>query len=114
MSVQIERVTGATGGLTVTSDPATTGAVPLGPSAGGLLHCVSTSTNGAITVSWHAQFAADSPSFKLHDSLGVAVTGTIAPGNCCELPAALFGAMQVRIVAETPGQSAVVRVSLKG
>ena len=114
MSVQIERVLGSTAPLTVTSDAATTGPVPLGPSAGGMLHCVSTSTAAAITVSWYAQYSATSAAFKLFDATNVVVTNVIAPGNCYELPAALFGAAQVRVVAETAGQSAVVFFSLKG
>jgi hypothetical protein len=114
MSVQIERVIGSTGPITVTSDAATSSLVPLGTSAGGMLHCVSTSTGLPITVSWHAQPAADAPTFKLHDSTNVVVTNVIAPGNCYEMPAALFGAAQVRVVAETAGQSAVIHCSLKG
>jgi hypothetical protein len=114
MSVQIERVLGSTAPLTVTSDAATTGPVPLGPSAGGMLHCVSTSTGAPITVSWHAQLASDSATFKLHDTSNIVVTNVIAPGNCYEMPSALFGAAMVRVVAETAGQSAVVTFSLKG
>ena len=109
MSIQIERVIGSTGPIAVTSDSATTGPVVLGTSAGGMLHCVSTSTAAAITVSWYAQYSATSAAFKLFDA-----TNVIAPGNCYELPAALFGAAQVRVVAETAGQSAVVFFSLKG
>lgn len=114
MSVQIERVLGHTGPITVTSDATTATPVPLGPSAGGLLHCVSTSTGAPITVSWHAQYAVDSPTFKLHDATNVVVTTVLAPANCYDMPAALFGAAQVRVVAETAGQSAVVYFSLKG
>lgn len=114
MSVQIERVLGNTGPITVTSDAATTSQVPLGPSAGGMLHCVSTSTGSPITVSWHAQPAADGSTFKLHDSTNTVITNVIAPGNCYEMPSALFGAAIVRVVAETAGQSAVVSFSLKG
>jgi hypothetical protein len=114
MSIQIERVIGSTGPIAVTSDPATTGPVVLGTSAGGMLHCVSTSTAAAITVSWYAQYSATSTAFKLFDATNVVVTNVIAPGNCYELPAALFGAAQVRVVAETAGQSAVVFFSLKG
>lgn len=114
MSIQIERVIGSTGPVAVTSDPATTGPVVLGTSAGGMLHCVSTSTSSPITVSWYAQYAADSPTFKLYDSTNVVVTNVIAPGNCYEIPSALFGAAQIRVVAETAGQSAVVFFSLKG
>jgi hypothetical protein len=114
MSIQIERVIGNAGPVAVTSDPATVNPVPLGTSAGGMLHCISTSTSGPITVSWYAQYAAESPSFKLYDSANVVVTNIIAPGNCYEMPSALFGAVQVRVVAETPGQSAVVFFSLKG
>jgi hypothetical protein len=114
MSIQIERVIGSTGPINVTNDPATTGPIVLGPSAGGLLHCVSTSTGTAITVSWYAQYAATSSPFKLFDATNVVVTSSIAPGNCYEMPSALFAAAQVRVVAETAGQSAVVFFSLKG
>jgi hypothetical protein len=114
MSIQIERVTGNTGSLTVTSDPATCDPVRLGTSAGGIMHCVSTSTGSSITVSWYAQYAADSPSYRLSDATNAAVTTTIAPGNCYEMPTALFGATNVRVVANSAGQSAVVLFSLKG
>jgi hypothetical protein len=114
MSIQIERVIGSTGPIAITSDPATTGPVVLGTSAGGMLHCVSTSTAAAITVSWYAQYSATSTAFKLFDATNVVVTTVIAPANCYDMPAALFGAAQVRVVAETAGQSAVVYFSLKG
>lgn len=114
MSVQIERTISVAGPINVTSDPATTGVVPLGTSAGGLLHCASTSTGSPITVSWYAQYASDAPTFKLYDATNVVVTNVLAPGNCYEMPSALFGAALVRVVAETAGQSAVVSFSLKG
>lgn len=114
MSIQIERVIGSAGPIAVSSDPAAVTPVPLGTSAGGMLHCVSTSTAGPITVSWYAQYAAASPAYKLFDATNVVVTNVIAPGNCYEMPSALFGAAQVRVVAETAGQTAVVFFSLKG
>lgn len=114
MSIQIERVIGNAGPIAVSSDPAAVSPVSLGTSAGGMLHCVSTSTSGPITVSWYVQYASDSPIFKLYDGTNVVVTTVIAPGNCYEMPSALFGAGQVRVVAETVGQSAVIFFSLKG
>jgi hypothetical protein len=114
MSIQIERVTGNTGSLNVTSNVATCDPVRLGTSAGGVMHCISTSTNGAITVFWFAQYAADSPNYKLADNANAAVTTLMSPGNCYEMPTALYGAAHLRIVASTAGQSAVVLFSLKG
>jgi hypothetical protein len=114
MSIAIERTIGTTGVINVTSDPATTDTIPLGPSAGGMLYCVSTSTGNAITVSWFADFAPDSPDFQLADTTNAVTTTTIQPGRCYELPAELFAAPQVKVVTQTAGQTAVLRVSLKG
>jgi hypothetical protein len=114
MSIQIERVTGNTGPIAVTNNPQTATPVPLGTSAGGILHCDSTSTGSPITVSWYAQYSATSSPYKLSDAANATVTTVIAAGNCYEMPASLFGAAQVRVVAETAGQSAVVFFSLKG
>jgi hypothetical protein len=114
MSIQIERVTGNTGALNVTSDPNTCDPVRLGTSAGGIMHCISTSTNSSITVSWYAQYAADSPAFRLSNDTNSTVTTVIAPGNCYEMPTALFGATNVRVVAAAAGQTAVVLFALKG
>jgi hypothetical protein len=114
MSIAIERTMGTTGAINVTSNPATTDTIPLGPSAGGLLYCVNTSTASAITVLWYANFAPDSADFQLTDASNTVTTTTIQPGRCCELPAELFGAPQVKIVAQTAGQTATLRVSLKG
>ena len=114
MSIAIERTMGTTGVINVTSDPATTGMIPMGPSAGGLLYCVSTSTGTAITVSWYANFAADSPDYQLADAANTVTTTTIQPGRCCEIPGELFGAPQLKVVAQTAGQTATLRISLKG
>jgi len=114
MSIAIERTLSATGVINVTSNPATTGTIPLGPSAGGMLFCQTTSTNGAIDVLWYANVTPDSADFQFADATNQPLQTKIQPGRCYEIPAELYGAPQLKIVAATEGQSATVRFSLKG
>ena len=114
MSLAIDRNFDVYDQTTITSDETTTGLYGLGTAAGGLLYVISTSTGGAKTVSWRGKFSPSSPSYKLYDSTNAAITATIQAGRCYEIPGELYGAIQVSAVADTAGQSAVVRVSVKG
>lgn len=114
MSLEIDRFSLVSEPLTVTSSEATSAPCGFGSCAGATLYCVSTSTSGAITISWRAKFNASSPVYKLHDSTNTALTATIQPGRCYDVPQELFGALQIMAVADTAGQTAVVRFSAKG
>lgn len=114
MSLAIDRNFDLYDQSTITSDEATTGQYGLGAFAGGLLYVVSTSTGSAQTISWRAKFSPSSPSYKLHDSSNTAITTVIQAGRCYELPGELYGAMGVSAVSDTAGQTAVVRVTVKG
>jgi len=99
--------------ITITSTESTSGWMPSGCFAGAVLYCVSTSTAGAITISWRAQYFGNSPLYKLHDATNAAITTVIQAGRCYEIPAELFASFTIRAVADTAGQSAVVRLSYK-
>lgn len=114
MSMRIERVIGTVTDAAVSSTVGDATTIPLGTSAGAMLHCVSTSTSGAITVEFHVRFAAGSAEFRLADSSNAIITRSIQPNRCYALPDELFAAMQFKVVAQTGGQSAVLAVAFKG
>jgi hypothetical protein len=114
MTMDIERVISNTPNIAVSSTVADATLVPLGTFAGGILYCVSTSTGGAITVSFHVRFAHNSAEFKLANSSNSFITLSIQPNRCYALPDELFAAPMLRIVADTAGQSAVLAVAFKG
>lgn len=114
MSLEIDRNFNLFDQATVTSDENATATVGFGTFAGGLMYVISTSTGSAITISWRARFSGSSAIYKLCDSTNTPITTVIQAGRCVELPQELFGAMQVLAVADTAGQSAVVRVTVKG
>jgi hypothetical protein len=114
MSLEIDRNFVQYDQNTVTSDETTTGLYGLGTFAGGMLYVISTSTGAAQTISWRAKFSPSSPSYKLYDSTNAAITTTIQAGRCYEIPGELFGAIQISAVCDTAGQTAAVRVTVKG
>ncbi len=114
MTMDIERVISNVNDVAVSSTVANCTLVPLGTSAGGVLYCRSTSTNGAITVSFHVRFAHNSAEFKLADSANAFITRSIQPDRCYAIPDELFAAPMFRVVADTAGQSAVLAVAFKG
>jgi hypothetical protein len=114
MSLSIDRTFDLYDQSTITSDEATTGQYGLGSFAGGLLYVVSTSTGAAQTISWRAKFSASSPVYKLYDSANAVITTIIQAGRCYEIPGELYGAMGISAVSDTAGQTAVVRVTVKG
>ena len=113
MSIQIERTLGNTDDISVTDAIATCGAVPLGPSAGGALYCVSASAS-PVTIQWWASYSPSSPYYRLHDNDNVAVNTPVQADRCYPLPDGLFGAWSVKAVANTAGQTATLRFSFKG
>lgn len=114
MSLEIDRFCIVSEQGVITSNETTTATQGFGSFAGGLMYVTSTSTGSAITVSWRSRFSASSAIFKLHDSSNSPITTTIQAGRAYELPQEIFGALQVMAVADTAGQSAVVRFSTKG
>jgi hypothetical protein len=114
MSIAIERTMGTTGVINVTSNPATTGMIPMGPSAGGLLYCVQTSNSGPIAIHWYANFSPNSADYQLCTPVNQVVSTTIQPNRCYEIPPELFGAPQIKIVCTSSGVTATVRLALKG
>lgn len=115
MSIIIERASDATNEILCTSDATTSAPFGFGNMAGGLVFCTSaTAADGTtplatITVGFYAHFDPEQPASQLADSINAAVTITMAPGRCYELPAALFGASQVRIVPTTANQTCRIR-----
>jgi hypothetical protein len=114
MSLAIDRNFDQYDQSTITSDENTTGQYGLGAFAGGLLYVISTSTGAAQTISWRAKFLPSSASYKLYDSTNAAITTVIQAGRCYEIPGELYGAMGISAVSDTAGQTAVVRVTVKG
>lgn len=113
MSVAIERVLGDTGELVFSDISLPSPVVPLGPSAGGLVYCLETSTAGAITVAWYAAHRADAIFWQLADGANMPITTTIQPGRCYELPTELFGAALLKAIPSTAGQTCKLVFSLK-
>jgi hypothetical protein len=109
--LRISSVTQTT--LTLTNSTATTGSFSMAGKAGALLHCVSTSTNGNVTVQFHSMpDERDGGSFALCDSANNLLALTMAPNRCYALPDELFAALKVLPVLTSNAQ-AQVRVSFK-
>lgn len=115
MPNKIERVSFATGSYTFTASTSTTGRVPFGASAGGML-IVTGVTSTPATLTWYVSNTVDGTLVPLQDGTGSAVTTTIASTNsylnAYPIPDAAFGA-QV-IAAITNAGSLTVSLSVKG
>lgn len=114
MSMDIQRVIGLSTGIAVSNTVGAATLIPLGPASGGVLHVVSTSTDGAILVEFQVRHSPGSAEFRLADSSNDIITLSIQPGRCYAIPDELFGAMQFLVIAQTPGETAVLAVTIKG
>lgn len=101
------------GTLTLTNSVSTTGKFAMGNKAGGMLHCVSTATNAAVTVQFHnSPEPATTDTYLLCDSADAAISITMSPGRCYALPDALFAGGIVRPVL-TSNTTAVCYIATK-
>ena len=76
--------------------------------AGGMVYVQSGA--GLTTLTWYACDTTDGTYLPARDGAGGAVTATIAAGQACPIPAALFGAAFLKAVGNA---AAVLSVSLK-
>ena len=114
MSVIISRVAESTGLISCTSSSSTSQPFGFGNVAGGLVFCIAAADSGGtalatVTVAFHAHYSPNDSASQLADGTNSPVTITMAPGRCYDLPAALFGASQVRICPTTAGQTCSIR-----
>lgn len=88
-----QRQTRAPASIALTNDAATSGGIPVGSFAGGVLMISSTSTGAALTLNWYVR---ESPSgataYRLNDIEGNAIASVVGPSQACEVPTQAFGA----------------------
>lgn len=113
MSVQIERESSTSAEVSVTDSTATSGSVMMQRLAGGVVFCVSSSTT-PFTVQWWARFGDSTTWFRLYDKDNAAINTVIQANRCYPVPDELFGAVAIMPVANTAGQTATLRIALKG
>lgn len=115
MSITIERASDATNPIACTSNYQTSPPFGFGNMAGGLIFCTEalaadgTTPLASIVVGFYAHFDPSEAASQLADATNSAVTIVMAPGRCYELPSALFGAAQVRVVPTTANQTCKIR-----
>lgn len=114
MSIIISRVAESTGLIACTSSSSTSQPFGFGNVAGGLIFCIDAADSdgspiATVTVAFHAHYSPNDAASELADETNSPVTITMAPGRCYDLPAALFGASQVRICPTTAGQTCSIR-----
>jgi hypothetical protein len=99
--------------LTFTASGSTTARFTLGPFAGGMLICESTSTNGALDLTFESLSAPDSTSgFAVADDANALVKITVQPNRAYALPDSLFAACFLRAI--TASGTATCRILYKG
>lgn len=113
MSCDIQRVAAATDPVAVTSDVNTTGRVVSGGFAGGTFFCVAASAT-PVTLQWWAKFSHDSADFRVCDSTNTVLATNVQADRAYPIPDELFGAVVIKAVANTAGQTATLRFALKG
>ena len=79
--------------ISLTNSSATSGGIPIGSFAGGLLMLDTTSTGAAVTINWYVrQSPSGSTAYRLNDAAGAALSSVVGPSQACELPTNAFGA----------------------
>jgi len=100
--------------VTFTDDATTTGGFQYAMHAGALLLVRSTSTGGAVEITFLARPTSSSSEFFVAgDSSNAPVTLTVEPGRCYQVPDVLFAAPYVAAQAAT-GATVTVSVFMKG
>lgn len=113
MSVQIERESTTSAVVGVTDSTATSGSVMMQRLAGGLVFCSAASAS-PVTLQWWARFEDSTTWFRLYDKDNAAINTTVQANRCYPVPDELFGAVAIMAVANTAGQTATLRIALKG
>lgn len=99
--------------LLLTNSQNTSATFSMSGKAGALLHCLSTSTNAAVTVQFYSiPDERTNSAFALCDISNNLVSLTIQANRCYALPDDLFAAMKIQIVI-TSNATAECRVSFK-
>jgi hypothetical protein len=89
--------------LTFSDDVDTTGRFTMGSNAAGLLHCLSTGSEGPVTLHFYSMPdpMEQTVTFLLADKYNSVVELEVEPGRCYPLPDELFGAAAVRVICTT-------------
>lgn len=109
MANKIERLSSATGSITVTASSSTSPPIPFGASAGGMMFV--TGLSSATKVAWHAASSREATPLPVFAD-GSAVETSITLNRAYPLPDALFAAPF--IVAVTDAGTATIQISVKG
>jgi len=107
--MRIRRFTKLYDAVSVTASAATSGEIDCSEAAAGLI--VVPAGSGLTALTFHAAIQPGNAALPLNDNQGLAVTLTVAAGQCYPLPEACGGAGAVRITANTTG---TLGVALKG
>jgi hypothetical protein len=114
MADNITRISSLTqSDLTLTNNSSTSGSFSLSGKAGGLLHCISTSTAAPVSLNFYSlPDERTGSTYALCDSANNILQLTIQGNRCYALPDELFAALKV-IPVLTSNAQAVCRVSFK-
>lgn len=87
-----QRQTRESAAIAITNNSTTSGGIPIGAFAGGVLMLDSTSTGAAVTLNWYVrQSPSGSTAYRLNDAAGNALSSVVGPSQACELPTNAFG-----------------------
>jgi hypothetical protein len=88
--------------ITFTDDVETTGRFTMGSKAAGLLHCLSTGSEGPVLLHFYSvPDQNEGTAFLLADKFNSVVELEVEPGQCYPLPDELFSAAAVRVICTT-------------
>ena len=103
----------STSDITFNHTIASTGRFQYGQFSGGLLAVSATTSSAATVLTFYAIPSSDSSEYyTLHDASNAAITITVQPNRCYELPKELFGATTIAATAPS-GKTVTCKVYLK-
>jgi hypothetical protein len=104
----------STSALTFTDSTSTTANFAYGKYSGAVLAVSATTSSAAQVLTFYAKPASDSSeNYALHNASNSAITITVQPNRCYELPKELFGANTVAATAPS-SKTVTCKVYLKG
>ena len=109
MAGKIERFNSVTDSISLTDSASTSGKIPFGPAAGGVI--VVEALSGAAQIVWHVALGPEDEPLPLYDG-DTPVTTDIEADRAYAIPDAAFAAPAVVPVLDAG--TATIRVSLKG
>jgi hypothetical protein len=104
-----------TNAVTAAATTATAGITPfsLNSASGALLMCSATSTAAAMVVKFSAGVTRTGPFYELRDATNTAISLTVAPNGCYDLPEQLFASPYIAITTPAAGNTATFTISTK-